>query len=82
MKWVKIREDIIEVRRNKRKGVKFRKESDLPGYGYTCPRCCLRGDERFCKDWVMADREKDLCLKVDPSGNTFFKRYGSDKKSR
>ena len=80
MKWVKIKEDIIEIRRNKRKGVKFRKESDL--LGYPCPGCCLKDDKRFCKDWVMADRENNLCLKVDPSGNTFFRRYESDKESR
>ena len=76
MKWVKIKEDVIEVRRNKRKGVKLRKESDL--LGYPCSGCCLKSDKRFCKDWVLADKENNSCLKIDPSGNTFFRRYGSD----
>jgi hypothetical protein len=76
MKWGEVIDGVIEARRNKRKGVKFIKESDL--LGYPCPGCCLKGDKRFCKDWVMADRENNPCLKVDPSGNTFFRRYGSD----
>lgn len=64
-KWRGLENGIIEVRHNKRRGVKLIARTSINNIVVNCPRCCLK-----CRPQI----ESSLCFKVDPSGYTFFQK--------
>jgi len=74
VKWRTIKEGIIEVAHNKRKGRRLKVVTDKSRFN--CGLCC------YCREWAIINKKYNLCLMIDPSGFTCFQRLDEGRKEK